>query len=321
MSEVVTLEDGLQIIASTSTINKLEQALQQLDQVILGKSQQVRLAITCLLAGGHLLIEDLPGMGKTVLAHALAHTLGLDFKRVQFTSDLLPSDIIGTNIFDRKNSTFHFREGPLFSRLLLADEINRATPKSQSALLEAMEEQHVSVDGNTYPLPLPFFVIATQNPSDHLGTFPLPEAQLDRFLIRIELGYANKAAELELLKGTDRRTLLKQLSAVLSPEEILVIQQQVEKIEASDALLEYLYEIVDFTRQSGWFMSGLSTRAALMLLKAAKAWALLHGQIQVVPGDLQAVLPGVVDHRLQVAEAGVGRKSVGKDIIEAIAIP
>ncbi len=301
--------------------DKLDQVLQQLDQVVLGKSRQIRLAVTCLLAGGHLLIEDLPGMGKTVLAHALAHTLGLDFKRVQFTSDLLPSDIIGTSIFDRNTSTFNFREGPLFSRLLLADEINRATPKSQSALLEAMEERHVSVDGKTYPLPLPFFVIATQNPSEHLGTFPLPEAQLDRFLVRVELGYANKEAELELFKGADRRELLKQLPAVLCPEEILAIQKEVEAIQVSDALLEYLYDIVDFTRQSGWFRAGLSTRAALMLLKAAKAWALLHGESKVIPGDLQAVLSGVVSHRLQPVEGGANRKNIGQDIIEAISIP
>lgn len=308
-----------QLLMQTESL--LQEVLQQLDRVILSKPRQIRLALTCLLAGGHLLIEDLPGMGKTVLAHALAHTLGLDFKRVQFTSDLLPGDIIGTSVFDRNSSTFHFREGPIFSRLLLADEINRATPKSQSALLEAMEERQVSVEGKTYPLPQPFFVIATQNPSEQLGTFPLPEAQLDRFLIRIELGYADKAAEFELFKGTDRRQLLTRMPAVLDPEDIVAIRNQVGRVQASDALLEYLYEIIDFTRQSGLFRVGLSTRAGLMLLQAAKAWALLHGEMQVLPGDLQAVLPAVAAHRLQSVEAGLGRQDIGREIIDAVAIP
>ncbi len=300
--------------------DKLQQVLDQLDQVVVGKPQQIRLALTCVLAGGHLLIEDLPGMGKTVLAYALAHTLGLDHKRVQFTNDLLPSDLIGSSVFDRNTSHFHFRQGPVFSRILLADEINRATAKSQSALLEAMEEGRVSVDGETHPLPAPFFVIATQNPSEHVGTFPLPEAQLDRFLIRIELGYVNKKAEIALFKGSDRRDLLQKLPAVLSADEILDFQQQLKDIHASDAILEYLYEIVSFTRQSGWFRAGLSTRAGLMLLKAAKAWALLHGRPHLVPADLQAVLPGVVGHRLQSIEGASRRKNIAKDIIESIPI-
>ncbi len=319
MSESIPFKSVPELINVNA--DKLQQVLLQLDQVVIGKSEQTRLALTCFLAGGHLLIEDLPGMGKTVLAHALAHTLGLDFKRVQFTNDLLPSDLIGTSIFDRNNNSFNFRQGPLFSSLLLADEINRATAKSQSALLEAMEEGQVSVDGETYALPSPFFVIATQNPSEQVGTFPLPEAQLDRFLIRIELGYVSKQAEISLFKGVDRRDLLKQLPAVLSAEEILLFQQQLEHIYVGDTLLEYLYDIVNFTRQSGKFRTGLSTRAGLMLLKAAKAWALLHGQTQLIPGDLQAVLPGVVSHRLQTVDVGMRHKNIAKDIIESVPIP
>lgn len=279
--------------------SKLETCIQAVNQVVLGKEPQVRLALSCLLARGHLLIEDLPGMGKTTLSHALARVLGLSFQRIQFTSDLLPGDILGTSVFNQDNAQFSFHPGPIFAELVLADEINRATPKSQSALLEAMEEGQVTIEGATRPLPDPFFVIATQNPSSSGGTFNLPESQLDRFLMRLSLGYPAKAAEKALLLGESRRGLLPRLQAVLTHAELALIQAEIPKVRVSDALLEYLLRIVDATRSQPQFAWGLSPRASLALLAAAKAWAFLAGRDYVIPEDLQAVLPAVVGHRLR----------------------
>jgi MoxR-like ATPase len=282
----------------TLTVAALGPVLAQLNEVVLDKDTQIKLALTCLLAHGHLLIEDLPGLGKTVLAHALGHTLGLQYQRVQFTSDLLPGDIIGCSIYNRDSGKFVFTDGPVFTQLLLADEINRATPKCQSALLEAMEEHQVSIDGKARELPDPFFVIATQNPSEQLGTFPLPESQLDRFLMCISMGYPNRDAEIELFRGKARRRLLDEITAMIDTQELRRIQEAVGDISLSDAVLDYLHRILDFTRNSELFQNGLSTRAGLGLLRAAQAWALLHGEDKLLPSDLQAVLAAVVGHRL-----------------------
>jgi MoxR-like ATPase len=279
--------------------SQLETCIQAVNQVVLGKEPQVRLALCCLLARGHLLIEDLPGMGKTTLAQALARVLGLSFQRIQFTSDLLPGDILGTSVFNKNNGQFVFHPGPIFAELVLADEINRATPKSQSALLEAMEEGQVTIEGATRPLPDPFFVIATQNPSSSGGTFSLPESQLDRFLMRLSLGYPAKSAEKKLLLGESRRGLLPRMQPVLSHAELALIQAEVPKVRVSDALLDYLLRIVDATRSQPQFAWGLSPRASLALLAAAKAWAFLAGRDYVIPEDIQAVLPAVVGHRLR----------------------
>ncbi|ALP54887.1 AAA family ATPase [Candidatus Tenderia electrophaga] len=269
------------------------------EQVILGKNAQLRLALACLMAKGHLLIEDQPGMGKTTLAHVLARVMGLEFQRIQFTSDLLPADILGASIYERDTGSFTFHPGPVFAQLVLADEVNRATPKCQSALLEAMEEQQVTVEGRTYPLPQPFFVIATQNPMHQIGTFPLPESQLDRFLMRLTMGYPDRLAERGLLAGRDRRTLVADLLPALVPAELQAIQEQVGRVHVADALLDYLQALLDFSRQSGAFMVGLSPRGGLALLRAAQAWALLHGRNHVLPEDVQMVLPTVAGHRLQ----------------------
>lgn len=277
----------------------LERCLAAINQVVLGKPQQVRLALTCLLAKGHLLLEDLPGMGKTTLSHALAEALGLSYQRIQFTSDLLPGDILGTAIFEQQSSRFVFHPGPIFAELVLADEINRATPKSQSALLEAMEEGQVSIEGETRPLPEPFFVIATQNPATQSGTFPLPESQLDRFLMRISLGYPAAAAEKKLLQQSGQRRQLQHTEPLLSAEQLRLAQQQVQQVQASDALLEYILRLVNATRTQSQFTFGLSPRASLALLGAAKAWAYLAGRAYVIPEDVQQVLPAVVGHRLQ----------------------
>lgn len=279
--------------------NVLNQLLASADSVILGKQPQIRLAVCCLLAKGHLLIEDIPGVGKTTLAHTLAHLFGLAYQRIQFTSDLLPADIIGSSVFDASQNTFSFRPGPLFKQMILADEINRATPKAQSALLEAMEEHQVTVEGETYPLPQPFFVIATQNPSYQIGTFPLPESQLDRFLMRIELGYPSPKAERELLMGQPRHMLIKTLPVQLPPEYLVELQQAVTGVHAAPALLDYLQGIIDFTRQSDHYPCGLSPRAGLSLLAAAKAWAFMDRRQAVLPEDVQAVLPAVAGHRLR----------------------
>jgi len=277
----------------------LDTVIDQLGQVILGKQHQLRLALACLLARGHLLIEDLPGVGKTTLAHALASVLGLHYQRIQFTSDLLPADILGVSIYERDSGNFRFHPGPVFSNIVLADEINRATPKAQSALLEAMEEHQVSIEGETRPLPQPFFVIATQNPAHQVGTFPLPESQLDRFLMSIELGYPDNAAERLLLQGADRRKLLAGIEPVLSIAQLQELQEQVNAVHAADALLDYLQALLDHSRQSPHYQHGLSPRAGLALLHGAKAWSFLHGRDMVLPEDLQAVLPAVIGHRLQ----------------------
>jgi MoxR-like ATPase len=252
---------------------QIDTVVRQISQVILGKERQIRLAVACLLARGHLLIEDIPGVGKTTLAHTLAAVLGLQFQRIQFTSDLLPADILGVSIYDRDTGRFRFHPGPIFSQVILADEVNRATPKTQSALLEAMEEHQVTAEGETRPLPEPFFVIATQNPSNQIGTFPLPESQLDRFLMRIELGYPDAAAERALLQGADRRDLLPRLSACLQPAELAAVQAAVRAVHVSGALLDYLQALVDYSRTCPDYASGLSPRAALALLAAARAWA------------------------------------------------
>ncbi len=267
--------------------------------VLLGKEQQVKLALACLFAKGHLLIEDLPGMGKTTLAQCLAKVLGLSYERVQFTSDILPADILGAAIFDRENSRFEFHSGPIFTQVLLADEVNRSTPKTQSALLEAMEERQVTIEGETRPLPDPFFVIATQNPLSQAGTYPLPESQLDRFLMRISLGYPSPKTERQLFQGVEPRERLSELKPLCTVDQLHAIQAQVKKIKASDQLLDYLQRIVEFTRFNESFTYGLSPRGALALLFAAKAWALIHNREYVIPEDLQTVLSSVVGHRVK----------------------
>lgn len=277
----------------------IERCIAQVNEIVLGKQRIVRLAVVCLLARGHLLLEDLPGMGKTTLSHALAQVMGLKFQRVQFTSDLLPGDILGTSIFDPNRGEFKFHPGPVFSELLLADEINRATPKSQSALLEAMEEGQVSLDGITRPLPDPFFVIATQNPTNQSGTFPLPESQLDRFLMRLSLGYPSPEAELELLMGGSRRTALDKLEPIVSHAQLRDIQQHVANIRVTESLARYIWRLVDTTRRSPDFEQGISPRGALALLTAAKAWAFLERRDYVIPEDVQSVAPAVLLHRLQ----------------------
>jgi MoxR-like ATPase len=311
------------LITQADPVELIRGTIEQLNRVILGKEHQMRLCISCLLARGHLLIEDIPGVGKTTLAHALAESLGLSYQRIQFTSDLLPADIIGVSVFDRETSAFRFHKGPVFSQLVLADEVNRATPKAQSALLEAMEEHQVTVDGQTYPLAAPFFVIATQNPVYQIGTYPLPESQLDRFLMRIELGYPDATLERQLLMGQDRRDLLATLAPTLSPQQVLLMQTMVPKVHASDALLDYVQAIVRFTRESPQFEAGLSPRAAIALLRAAQAWALIHGHLGVVPEDVQAVLSAVVGHRLKPKDDSVARNAteVGELVLKAVGIP
>jgi len=278
---------------------RLKQTLAAMNQVILGKEQTLRLALTCLIARGHLLIEDQPGVGKTTLSHLLARVLDLDFQRIQFTSDMLPADILGVSVYDKNSASFKFHPGPVFSQLVLADEVNRATPKAQSALLEAMEEYQVTTEGETHPLPSPFFVIATQNPSNQIGTFPLPESQLDRFLMRIEIGYPDQRHEKELLKGADRREILKALNATMTPVQLLNIQQAVPQVHASDALIDYLQKILNFSRNSPYYQNGLSPRAGIAILRCAQAWALLDNRDHLLPEDIQAILPATTNHRLQ----------------------
>ena len=292
-------------------------------RVVLGKERQVRLALACLLARGHLLIEDLPGVGKTTLAHVLAQLLGLHFQRIQFTSDMLPADILGVSIFDREASAFNFHPGPIFAQLVLADEINRATPKTQSALLEAMEERQVTAEGQTRPLPAPFFVIATQNPAYQIGTFPLPESQLDRFLMRIELGYPDRAAERELLAGADRREMLAGMAPCIDPATLLTHQAAVRQVHVAEPLIDYVQALAGHTRTSADWQIGLSPRAALALLASARAWAWLAGRDHVLPEDVQAVLPGVAGHRLRPAGnlAGGGTAGSVERLIEAVPLP
>jgi MoxR-like ATPase len=273
-------------------------------EIVLGKEREIRLAISCLLARGHLLIEDLPGVGKTTLAHTLAHLLGLQFQRVQFTSDLLPADILGVSIFEREHSAFRFIPGPVFSQMVLADEINRATPKTQSALLEAMEEQQVTVEGQTRPLPSPFFVIATQNPSHQIGTFPLPESQLDRFLMRIALGYPDAVAERKLLDSGDTRPAINRSPACLSADQLPAIQNRVQAVTCSPALIDYVQSLLAATRHENTLVHGLSPRAGLALIGATRAWALVDGRDFALPEDVQAVFPAVAGHRLRLAGSG-----------------
>jgi MoxR-like ATPase len=301
---------------------KLKALLGQLNTVIVGKSDQVRDCVACLLAGGHLLIEDVPGVGKTTLAHALARAFGLQFSRVQFTADLMPSDLSGVSIYERGKETFVFHPGPIFAQVLLADEINRASPKTQSALLEAMEEKQVTVEGETRALPSPFFVIATQNPHDQLGTFALPESQLDRFLMRISLGYPDRAAERELLNGRDRREMLDTLASTLSAIELQSLQQKVMDVHAADPLLDYVQELVAATRSGRWFLQGLSPRAGIAVVRAAKAQALLAGRDYVAPDDVQSILPQTIAHRLiPVGDAGRGPVEQVRAMVEAVSLP
>lgn len=298
-------------------------ALDALGKIILGKSDELALAMSCILGRGHLLIEDLPGLGKTTLAQALARVLGLSFQRIQFTSDLLPADIAGVSVFDREKGEFQFKPGPIFAQLVLADEVNRATPKAQSALLEAMEEQQVSVDGTSHPLPEPFFVIATQNPSDQIGTFPLPESQLDRFLMRIELGYPNEEDERALLVGRDRRELLQTFAASLSAEELFELQRAAGEMHMSDALLDYVQALIRFTRESSEITTGLSPRAALSLIRAAKAYAFIKQHSGVYPDDIQAVFPAVAGHRMKPANNSIYRsaRDLSRYVLDSVAIP
>ena len=283
---------------TTSSPQLIHATLSQLNQVILGKDSQVNFALSCLLANGHLLLEDLPGMGKTTLAHALAKVCGLDYKRVQFTSDLLPADLIGANVFEPQPASFSFHAGPVFSQVLLADELNRASPKAQSALLEAMEEKQVSIDGKTYPLPQPFFVIATQNPQSQAGTFPLPESQLDRFLIRISLGYPEPLAEREMLKGNTGRTSLSTLTPMLNEGRLKALQSLVPQVKMTDNLLDYVQRLIAYTRQADVCQLGLSPRGSQALVKSAQSWALVQGRGHVLPEDVQAVFSAVAGHRL-----------------------
>lgn len=277
----------------------INDVVNSVNKILLGKDQHIKLALTCLLAKGHLLIEDLPGMGKTTLAHCLAKVLGLEYERVQFTSDLLPADILGVSVFDRETSHFRFHQGPVFTQVLLADEINRTTPKTQSALLEAMEERQVSIEGETRKLPDPFFVIATQNPLSQAGTYPLPESQLDRFLMRISLGYPSRHSERQLLQGVDPRSRLKDLQPAITLDQLFELQGQVEQVKATDHLLDYLQRLVEFTRVDETFAFGLSPRGSMALLRAAKAWAFINKREYLIPEDIQMVMPSVVEHRIK----------------------
>jgi MoxR-like ATPase len=306
-------------------LERIQAVAAQVGGVVVGKQPQIRLALACMLARGHLLIEDLPGVGKTTLAHALSLSLGLAFKRVQFTNDLLPADIVGVSVFEREGNRFVFHPGPVFSQVLLADEINRASPKTQSALLEGMEERQVSVDGDARRLPEPFFVIATQNPQDQIGTFPLPESQLDRFLMCIELGYPDPKSERALLEGDDRREMLGALKPCMTPEQLVQAQRLLQQVRTSPALLDYVQNLLTHSRRSSAFSEGLSPRAGLALLQAARAWALLDGRNHVLPDDVQAVLTAVVGHRLRPAKGvAIGhraRSELVAELSKAVAVP
>ncbi|ESQ13712.1 MAG TPA: MoxR family ATPase [Chromatiaceae bacterium] len=303
--------------------NPLSAVIEAADAVILGKTDELRLALACMLARGHLLIEDVPGVGKTTLAHLLARLLGLQYSRVQFTSDMLPADVIGVSIYDRTSERFQFHPGPVFSQVVLADEINRATPKAQSALLEAMEERQVTAEGETRPLPEPFFVIATQNPNYQIGTFPLPESQLDRFLMRIELGYPAAEQEKALLAGADRRQILAGLEPALGPSELIAAQQAADRVHIAPDIVDYCHALLSYTRNSERFQQGLSPRAGLALVRAAKAWALMDGRDYLLPEDIRHVLPSVVAHRL----IGAAEKhpnshaDIAKSLLTSVAVP
>ncbi len=299
---------------------RIEALVSQVSEILLGKEEAVRLAVACLLARGHLLIEDVPGVGKTTLAQALARSIGLEFRRVQFTSDLLPADIVGNSIFNRDEQRFVFHAGPIFSQVVLIDEINRATPKTQSALLEAMEEGNVTIDGTTHALPAPFFVIATQNPQRQVGTFPLPESQLDRFLMRLELGIPDRAAERAMLLGVERRELLREVKPVLGAESLRDIQKSVREVHASAALLDYLQDLLGASRDR--HRTGLSPRAGLALLHAAQAWALMQGREMVLPEDVQAVSPAVMGHRLgsDLDSGGDSGRTLAQALVREVAV-
>ncbi|MBC7720149.1 MAG: MoxR family ATPase [Chitinophagaceae bacterium] len=304
------------------TKEKLQALINQLNTVIVGKPTQVQDCVACLLAGGHLLIEDVPGVGKTTLAHALSRSFGLQFSRVQFTADLMPSDLSGVSIYERQKESFVFHPGPVFAQVLLADEINRASPKTQSALLEAMEEKQVTVEGATRPLPVPFFVIATQNPHDQLGTYALPESQLDRFHMRISLGYPDRDAERELLRGGDRRDMVDKLQAVITPHDLLDLQRQVSQVHAAEPLLNYLQDLMAATRSGRWFLQGLSPRAGIAVMRAAKAQAFLNQRDYVAPDDIAAVLPQTAAHRLvPVSNAGRGATEQVRAMLDAVPLP
>ena len=316
------------MLASTTTRKMLPDALQealksaqqQVNSLVLGKPQEVRLAFVALLAGGHILIEDLPGLGKTTLAHALAATLGLGFQRVQFTSDLLPADVLGVSVYDAQSRQFQFHPGPVFTHVLLADEINRAPPRTQSALLEAMAEHQVTLDGMTRPLPDPFFVIATQNPADLSGTYPLPDSQLDRFLLRLTLGYPNAESERALLAGTDRRELIAQTGPLLSDAEVLALRTAVCEVHASDALVNYVQALLTRSRQHPGVRVGLSPRAGIALLRAARAYALLLGREHVLPEDVQALFAPVAAHRLVAEAEASSAQALAKSILHAVPV-
>lgn len=297
----------------------LDLALQRIGRVLLGKPEQIQLALTCLLCRGHLLIEDLPGMGKTTLAHALAQALGLSCKRIQFTSDLLPSDLIGVNIFEPETRQFRFHPGPLFTQIVLGDEINRASPKAQSALLEAMEERQISVEGVTHPLPAPFFVIATQNPTDQSGTFPLPESQMDRFFMRLHLGFPPPEAEREILRSPGRQSSPPPIEPVLNLGQLQTLQQAVSDVRVSDHLLDYVQRILAHTREHREYRDGLSPRGGLALVNAARGWAFLAGRQHVLPDDVQAVLPAVVEHRLG-GSSRAGYHPLSDRILQSVAV-
>ncbi len=303
---------------------KIHAVARQVDQIIVGKDLQVRQSLVCLLAGGHLLIEDVPGVGKTTLAHALAVSLGLKFNRIQFTSDLLPADVVGISIFDREKNGFAFHPGPIFTQVLLADEINRATPKTQSALLEAMEERQVSADGVTRELPEPFFVIATQNPTHQIGTFQLPESQLDRFLMCLSLGYPDAAAERSLLLGDDRRTMLRELRTAMQPDELTAARIALKQVHTSSSLIDYVQALAQASRQNGMFAEGLSPRASIALLQAARAWAALEGRNHVIPEDVQAVMVPVAAHRLRplksTGSAALGSRDLVLQLMKSVAV-
>ncbi|MBB1076331.1 MoxR family ATPase [Rhodoferax sp. 4810] len=306
-----------------NTARLLTTVLAAANDIILGKERELRWALACLLARGHLLIEDVPGVGKTTLAQLLARLLGLEFSRIQFTSDLLPADILGASVYERSHEQFQFHPGPIFAQLVLADEINRATPKAQSALLEAMEERQVTIEGTTHPLPQPFFVIATQNPSYQVGTFPLPESQLDRFLMRIELGYPSPAQEKILFAGEDRRRLIANLPPALTLTDLITLQQRVEQIHIAPPVIDYCYAIVQFTRTHNRFLHGLSPRAGLGLLRAARAWAMIDGRSYLLPEDVQAIVPVCVPHRLHSGEddSPAGHAANAAFILDAIPVP
>ena len=302
--------------------SQIAQLIDQISTIIVGKREQVTLAVICLLAGGHLLIEDVPGVGKTTLSHALARCLGLSYARIQFTSDLLPSDLIGVSIYERQSEGFVFHPGPVFSQVLLADESNRAGPRTQSALLEAMEERQVSVEGHTHALPWPFFVIATQNPTEQLGTHPLPESQLDRFALRLSLGYPDRAAERALLTGQDRRGALNALDPVMTAQEWSAWQDRVDSVHVSSDLLDYLQALIAATRDGHWFALGLSPRAGLALLKLARARALVLGRAHVSPEDLQTLWLPAVSHRLMpLPQSGRSAAAQARALLEATPLP